>query len=208
MSLNVDMRVLQLLCSRLCHDLVGPVGAVTNGVEMVEEFDASMADEAMRLIGESAGQAASRLQFFRYAYGRVGKPISGDELASLLRGVFEGDSTTLEWPKGITSELLDGLRGKLVANMAALMADALPRGGRIVVEFSPTGSQVRMRAEGPSASLPDNVVSALAIDHDPDALNARSVQAFFTALVASATGGSLTLQQADPGSLSLTAEGV
>ncbi len=208
MTLNVDMRVLQLLCSRLCHDLVGPVGAVSNGVEMVEEFDASMAEDAMRLIGESAGQAASRLQFFRYAYGRVGKPISGDELASLLRGVFGGDTLTLDWPAGVASELLDGLRGKLVANMVALMADALPRGGRIAVEFSPTGSRVRMSAEGPSASLPENVVSALSVDHDPEALNARSVQAFFTALIASADGGSLTIQQLDTGGISMIAEGV
>ena len=58
MTVMIEVRIVQLLCSRLCHDLVGPVGAVTNGVEMVEEFDPSMAEDAMRLIGESAGQAA------------------------------------------------------------------------------------------------------------------------------------------------------
>ncbi len=208
MSLKVDMRVLQLLCSRLCHDLVGPVGAVTNGVEMVEEFDPSMADDAMRLIGESAGQAAARLQFFRYAYGRVGKPMSGDELAELLRGVFGGESVTLEFPDGISSELLDGLRGKLLANMVALMADALPRGGRIAVDMTSDGSRVHMLAEGPSAGLPENVVSALTPDLDPDDLNARSVQAHFTALLAAGAGGSIAIERADPDSLSVVAEGL
>lgn len=208
MTVNVDIRVMQLLCSRLCHDLVGPVGAVSNGVEMVEEFDASMADDAMRLIGESAAQAAARLQFFRFAYGRVGKPITGDELAALMRGLFDADVVALDWPEGITSELLDGSRGKLVANMVALVADALPRGGRISVEFSPTGSSVRMRAEGPAVGFPENVAAALTTQVDPDSLNARSVQAHFTALLASFAGGSVTMSTAADGSLELVGEGL
>ncbi|MSP89576.1 MAG: hypothetical protein EXQ92_12320 [Alphaproteobacteria bacterium] len=68
----MDQRVLELLMSRVCHDLISPVGAVVNGVELIEDGGADMTDDAMALIAKSARQASRRLQFFRMAYGAAG----------------------------------------------------------------------------------------------------------------------------------------
>src|SRR3546814_5278082 len=69
---QIDLRILELVCSRLCHDLVGPVGAVNNGIELLEEFDPSMADDVLPLLRNSARQAWRRLDFFRLAFGAAG----------------------------------------------------------------------------------------------------------------------------------------
>src|SRR5690606_41540875 len=69
MTVTVELRVLHLLCARLCHDLVGPVGAISNGIELVQEFGADMEKDAFDLIAGSAKRVASEVQFFRAADG-------------------------------------------------------------------------------------------------------------------------------------------
>jgi histidine phosphotransferase ChpT len=71
-TIDMDIRVAELLCSRLCHELVSPVGAINNGVELIEEMGEDMAEEAIALISHSAGQAARRLRLLRLAYGAAG----------------------------------------------------------------------------------------------------------------------------------------
>ena len=72
MPLDVDRRIAELLCSRICHELVAGVAAINNGVELINEIDSSMFDEAMGLIGDSAQQASARVQYYRMAYGYAG----------------------------------------------------------------------------------------------------------------------------------------
>ena len=70
MAFQIDMRVAELLASRLCHDLVGPIGAVNNGMELLEDEDLGMSEDAIQLSATSARQAANLLQFYRLAYAR------------------------------------------------------------------------------------------------------------------------------------------
>ncbi len=77
MDFLIDMRVAELLASRLCHDLVGPIGAVNNGMELLEDEDLGMSDDAIQLSASSARQAANILQFYRLAYGMAGGRIGG-----------------------------------------------------------------------------------------------------------------------------------
>ncbi len=74
MDVKVDPRVIELLCSRLCHDLISPVSAINNGFELIAEFGDEMRGEAMSLMGDSAREAARRLKFFRIAFGAAGAP--------------------------------------------------------------------------------------------------------------------------------------
>ncbi len=99
MAFQIDMRVAELLASRLCHDLVGPIGAVNNGMELLEDEDLGMSEDAIQLSASSARQAANLLQFYRLAYGMAGGRIGGDfgALQELAAGFLASTKTTLDW---------------------------------------------------------------------------------------------------------------
>src|ERR1700733_10023001 len=90
-----------LMVSRVCHDLVGPLGAVINGLEVLEdERDAQMREDALRLISSSANQALARIQFMRIAFGAAGSAgaeLDLNEVGRLIAGLLEGGKVTLEW---------------------------------------------------------------------------------------------------------------
>ena len=138
MDLKIDVRVAELLTSRLCHDLVGPIGAVGNGLELLADDEFGMAEDAMKLTTNSARQASNILQFFRLAYGMAGARVGADysQLRDLSAALLEPSRTKLEWmtvqaPDGAP----DGL-AKVLLNMVALGHEALPRGGRLKVEIA------------------------------------------------------------------------
>src|SRR5438445_7741277 len=104
MSVSVDLRVLELVCSRICHDLVSPVGAVNNGVELIREMaddeapSSGLESEALALIAHSAEQGSRRLRVLRLAYGAAGADAPWEELRSALTQFFMGSRITLIWP--------------------------------------------------------------------------------------------------------------
>src|ERR1700752_1132598 len=115
-----ELKVASLLASRLCHDLVGPLGAVGNGLELVAE-DGGMAAEALALAQRSAKRATSRLQFFRYAFGAAGGEgnLRPAEARSLAAGILQSGETMLEWPEGPAAGLPVG-SGRLLLNLLLL----------------------------------------------------------------------------------------
>src|SRR5438477_1193873 len=101
MSQTVDLRVIELLAARLCHDLIGPVAAIGNGAELLADEEPDFVKDAVALVGESARKANRRLQFFRFAYGFSGGELAGvppDRLASMF---FEESSVTCDYRKGV-----------------------------------------------------------------------------------------------------------
>ncbi|MHA1190655.1 MAG: histidine phosphotransferase family protein, partial [Alphaproteobacteria bacterium] len=133
MDIQIDMRVAELLASRLCHDLVGPIGAVNNGMELLEDEDLGMSDDAIQLSASSARQAANLLQFYRLAYGMAGGRIGGDmgDLQNLATGFLSSGKTALNWLVGTPAgEAPEGL-GKLLLNLIVLGDECLPRGGSL-----------------------------------------------------------------------------
>lgn len=195
----IDLHLAELLASRLCHDLVGPISAISNGMELLEEGLGELDEEARRLVGDSAAQAASTLQFFRVAFGFGASPSDQPgELRALLEPFLAHRKTTLEW-NGAGSEAsesggaLPAGWGKLLLNMAALAAEALPHGGRIEIAPSaaPEGVRLRCLAAGVDAGLRAETREGLAREIGPEALTPRSVQAFYAARVAERLGGTL-----------------
>jgi hypothetical protein len=131
MSMLVEMRVAELLNARLCHELVSPVGAINNGVELLGEEDPDFVRDAIQLIGQSARKASQRLQFYRFAYGTNvsgsaggGAPPSGRDLSV---GLFEETKLHCDWQAGAATLPSDWQR--LACNMLVLAGEALPRGG-------------------------------------------------------------------------------
>src|SRR5271154_5841604 len=99
--MQIDMRVLELLASKLCHDLVSPVSAINNGVELIEDIGGSVVEEAMKLIGDSAQHASRRLRLFRLAYGRAGSEdnLGIRDVRPIATQYLAGGKTTLDWPE-------------------------------------------------------------------------------------------------------------
>ena len=120
-----------LLCSRVCHDVISPVGAIVNGLEVLEEDnDASMQEFALDLIRKSANQASARLQFARLAFGAAGSAgasIDVGDAETVAKGMFQDDKISLTW--SAPRVLMPKNRVKLLLNLVMLATNAIPRGG-------------------------------------------------------------------------------
>lgn len=154
-----------LLCSRLCHDLVSPVGALSNGVEILaDEQDEAMREQVISLIDRSARQTADRLQFFRLAFGAgggFGSRIETREARKVLGALLDGSKTVLDWqvePVAVRREVL-----KLMLNLALVAFEGLVRGGRLGVELRERdgGLRLAISAEGERFILHDPFRQAL-----------------------------------------------
>src|SRR5678815_4876245 len=171
-----------LMVSRVCHDLVGPLGAVVNGMEVLEdERDPGMRADAIKLVTMSADQALARIQFMRIAFGAAGSAAAEldlGEIGRLIGGLLEGGKVQLAWNVPRLTWAKDW--AKLLMNATLLAADCLPRGGVVTVETSSDAlaPSFLIRAQGASARVTDEVAQALA----GDAVNvdARHVQPFLT----------------------------
>jgi len=196
-----DFRLIELLSSHLCHDLISPVSAVNNGLELVGEGepDPELLSDAIGLMRDSGLQASNRLQFFRLAYGQAGglDAASATQLArKLADGYLAGSKIRLDWPEpGPDAPSLSRDGAKLLLNMVALGAEALPRGGTLAVRLDAAGDGIysEIAASGQGAALKDDLMAALAADAQVADLTPRTVQSFFTARLADRLEAGLTV---------------
>lgn len=197
MNMKVDLLVSELLASRLCHDLVGPVSAISNGLELVAEPDLGMDEEALELVGGSVEQVSNALQFFRLAYGAAGGRIGSlEEVRGLGAAFLKHHKAVLDWPASVPLSVPDGTP-KLLLNMIALAVEALPRGGRVRVLLQPgaEGFQVSVVAEGTDADLRAAVWRTLGETVDLAELSPRTIHGFFTRRVAERMGGTFHVER-------------
>jgi histidine phosphotransferase ChpT len=177
-----------LLCSRVCHDVISPVGAIVNGLEVLDgEQDEEMRAVAMELIKKSAISASARLQFCRLAFGAAGSfgaSIDTGDAEKVARNIFANDRTTLQWT-GVR-RLASRNSVKLLLNMCLIAASAVPRGGVITVEISgeEDAISIRVEAKGSSARLSHGAADILASGSSAETIDGHSIQPYFTALLA------------------------
>jgi histidine phosphotransferase ChpT len=177
-----------LLCSRVCHDLISPVGAIVNGLEVLEEEkDEETKTFAMELIKKSAANASAKLQFCRIAFGAAGSAgaqIDTGDADKVARGFFEDDKTKLAW--NLPRALLPKNRVKLLLNLLLIAGQAIPRGGSLTVD--PLGAAENMgfqvTAAGVSARVPPQVPALLSGDAGGEMLDAHRIQPFYAGLLA------------------------
>ncbi|HEX2449195.1 MAG TPA: histidine phosphotransferase family protein [Methyloceanibacter sp.] len=196
-----DLELAALVSSRICHDVINPVSAISNGLEMLaEEPDQAMREAAMDLIRKSAAQASAKLQFARLAFGAAGS--SGAEIdlrdaEKVAREFVSGSGKhRVEWQGPPVT--LPKNKVKLLLNLVALGAVALPRGGTVSVEIAgaPPAVSFTVRARGDAAKLKDEVRSLLAGTNGVT-IDSHSIQPYYTRRIASAAGMSLTAEARD-----------
>lgn len=181
-----------LLCSRVCHDVISPVGAIVNGLEVLEEEnDAEMRTIALDLIRKSAETASARLQFCRLAFGAAGSAgamIDTGDAENVTRGLFLDGRTKLEWTG--PRVLLPKNKVKLILNLCLVAAGAIPRGGVVLVSLSGDDAdmKIKVEAKGANARLASHVPALLAGTPESDSVDAQAIQPYYTGLIAQAAG--------------------
>jgi len=189
--MQLEFRVIELLASRLCHDLISPVGAINNGVELMSEEDAEFVKDASALIAQSAKRAGAKLQFYRFAYGAGGAGGGSPMPKELIAGILEGGKVACDWPSAYDSLPIEWQ--KLACNVALLAAEILPRGGKVVL--SGKDKSLEAVAEGESVNLTPEMKAALAPGASVAALTARTIHGYFTACYAQQLGATLSLAE-------------
>jgi len=191
-----------LLCSRLCHDLMSPVGALNNGLELLaDETDPEMREKCLELLADSARATANKLKFFRLAFGAgggFGDEIDTGEAQAALEGLFGAEGKVeLGWV--VEDEKLPKGAIRLLLNLALLAGDALVRGGRLDVgaERGDGAIELAVRAEGPRILL-DPVLRETLATGGSGVVEPRAAGAWLAHSLAVEGGGSLRLS--DPSS--------
>jgi histidine phosphotransferase ChpT len=201
MSVPVTLEALDLaalLCSRVCHDLISPSGAIVNGLEVLEEStDEETKSFALDLIKKSARTASARLQFCRIAFGAAGSATAQVDLGdaeNVARGFIEDDKIKLSW--NLSSALLPKNRVKLLLNMILVAAQSIPRGGIVAVEGDgpPEAMTFKIAARGLNARIPQAVPALLAGFPERGVVDAHAIQPFYTGLLGRASGLAVSIE--------------
>jgi histidine phosphotransferase ChpT len=186
-----------LLCSRVCHDVISPVGAIVNGLEVLEdENDASMRDFALDLIRKSSRQASARLQFARLAFGAAGSAGASIDLGDaeqVARGMFQDEKVKLSWTA--PRALLPKNKVKLLLNLVVIATNAVPRGGTIDVAVTgdAEATEFVLTSKGMNARIPPHVEELLAGEPESGTVDAHAIQPYYTGLIARAAGMKVSL---------------
>lgn len=186
-----------LISSRLCHDVISPVGAIVNGLEVLEEEDdPQMREFAIDLVKKSARQASARLQFARLAFGAAGSAGAAIDVAdaeNVARGFVADSKVELAW--SAPRVLLPKNQVKLLLNLLTIATTTIPRGGKVDVTVTGSGEDTLfvLACEGTNARVPAHVVELIAGQAPEDRVDAHVIQPYYAGLVARAAGMIVTL---------------
>ncbi|MDR7155454.1 histidine phosphotransferase ChpT [Sphingobium xenophagum] len=187
-----------LLCSRLCHDLLSPVGALNNGLElMADETDPEMRQRCLDLLGDSARTSANKLKFFRLAFGSAGgfgDMVPPHEARVAIEGMFVATGRVkVGWM--VEEQMLSKLAVKVLLNLALIAGDALVRGGQLDIgaEARPGVTEIVVRGEGPKVVLDPDLRAALAGTLPVEGLASRTAAAWMVRSLVTGAGGEIAL---------------
>ena len=202
MSVAVALDALDLaalLCSRVCHDLISPTGAIVNGLEVLEEKESDEETKtfALDLIKKSARTASARLQFCRLAFGAAGSAgaqIDLGDAQTMGRAFIEDGKIKMVW--NLPRALLQKNRVKLLLNMLIIAGQTIPRGGTLTVDPIGEGDAMGFRivAAGLNARIPHAVQALLEGNSESGSVDAHAIQPFYAGLLARSCGLKVALE--------------
>ena len=202
MNQNDAIDLASLLCSRLCHDMLSPVGALSNGLELLSsENDPEMRQRCFELLEQSAKISTDKLKFFRLAFGAAGgfgEMVEVAEPKALIEALA-GDAKRITVNWALDEQKLPKGAVKILLNFGQIGLDALVRGGTldIGVEARDGAHEIVVRATGPKIGFDDNVGRALQGELSPSDLSSRTAPAHMLSLLAEQAGGGLQYQLSD-----------
>lgn len=192
-----------LLCARICHDLISPVGALGTAIEILDdESNVEMHEDAMSLVRTSSRQASAKLKFLRLAFGAAGSApgvIPTSEITKLANDMFADAKPDLVW--NIDSDGIDKNRARILLNLIMLAVQAAPRGGTVTISRHGQGDGANfvLVSRGPKVRLDIAVSKALAGKAPEDGFDGRSIQPLYASLLTRDIGGALAPSADDTG---------
>lgn len=198
-STTVDFA--SLLCSRLCHDLLNPIGALNNGVELLaDETDPDMREQCIALLGDSARASAAKLKFYRMAFGSAGgygDSLPAHEMRAAVEGMFSANHRLkIQWL--LVDEVLPKLPAKILLNLALIGGESLPRGGTLTLGLEQGEAvDIAIRLEGPRITLDADIRRALVGELDPASVSSRTAAAFMVRTLVEDRQGEMLLSDDD-----------
>jgi histidine phosphotransferase ChpT len=203
----VDLRVAQLLCSRLCHDLIGPVGAINTGFELLED-EAGLPEGATGLVVRSAREVSRRLAFYRIAFGLGGgDALKPDTARAVLTDFLVDSRVDLDWPADPEPETrFPGTAVKLLLNLALVARESLPRGGVLSIRLTAAaeGVGLALGASGTGAKLREEIEIVLGSSMAVEDLSARSAPAYLAVCLAADLGTDIAVGGVDGEEVKMT----
>lgn len=196
---NVDLA--SLLCSRLCHDLLSPVGAMNNGLELLaDENDPEMQKRCMELLAESAASAANKLKFFRLAFGAAGgfgPSVDPKEAKAVIEAMLRKDRTKLQW--SVPDVTMPKNAVKILLNIALIANEAMVRGGTLQIgaEIRDNECEIVIGGNGPKVIFDENIKMALLGHLDSNKIDSRTAAAWMVYDLAKQGGGVVQFNQSD-----------
>jgi len=205
-AMGFDLRVVHLMHSRVLHDLAGPVGAISNGLELAKESGGALDADAMQLVAMSARDLSERIRYYRVAFGLAPGAIKTlREGRDLLTPAVIGPRSKIVWPEadGPAAWPFGDESLKLLLNLIVLGSESLPRGGNVEVYVEPAPQQLKLTVvgSGQGVRIEEATLAAMMNTAPVEQLTPRSVHGYFTARIAEALGGRLTLDYPQPGML-------
>lgn len=195
-----------LLCSRVCHDIISPVGAINNGLELLDEGGAD--EDAMQLIRASARVASARLKYARIAFGAAGSAgmvIDTGDAESVAQSFFSHEKPELVWqgPRA----LMPKNKVKLLLNLLLVANASIPRGGKIIVTIEdPDGpSKFTLTSNGPMMRVPPKFLELHSGSAPEEPIDAHAIQPYYTLLLSREAGMPVSIHAA-PEEIVLKAE--
>jgi len=185
-----------LLCARICHDLISPVGALGTAIEILDDpSNSDMHDDALALVRTSSRQASAKLKFLRLALGAAGSApgvVPTAEIMKLANDMFADSKPDLVWK--IDSDGIDKDRARILLNLIMLAIQAAPRGGTVTVKRAGAGegADFLLVSEGPKARLDAAVAKAIAGKAPEEGFDGRSIQPLYANLLARDIGGTIS----------------
>lgn len=192
---DTDLQFASLLCSRLCHDLLSPVGALSNGLELLaDENDPEMRARCFELLNESAATSANKLKFFRLAFGAAGgfdDQVGTSDARQVIEGLFSNGRTSVNWL--VTPDTMDKRAVKMLLNLALLGGEALVRGGTLDIgaEKANGRTEIVVRAAGERIVLDAEIKSVLNNPTNPPAMTSRTAVAHLILALADDADGQI-----------------
>lgn len=194
-----ELELTALMASRICHDLISPVGAISNGFEVLDdESDESVRQMALDIIRSNGHKASVRLQFARLAFGAMGSAADQfplDEARRLTQSLYEDEKVSLDWSDGPAALPKDQV--KLLVNMVVIAGQAVPRGGEVVVNVASDGDgppRFLLTAKGPNAGVPEAARAIFEGNPQDGRIDAHNIQPYYTRRLAQSLGAALAFR--------------
>lgn len=197
MDQSIEPRLFELLNARLCHDLISPVSAINNGIELIQELGEDPGGEALGLVATSAKETARKLQFFRLAFGSARLPSGADAgLAEARAALLDwpvGERISVTWPKTAAEVPIPRVGAKLMLLLGLTALDCLGGAGRLAVSAQAAAGGLLWGAEavGERAAIAADMAAALS-GQAAGNLSAKTAPAAYAAVLAAAAGARIT----------------